>query len=206
MKLATRRAMLAASGVVGGVVAAGTLAAVALLRKPDGPAIHTLVPGADAGAPAVRVGTIAAMARTDPPRVPAAATFQDADAAPRALADYAGRGLVVNLWATWCLPCVAEMPELQDLARAVADDGILVLPLSGDRGGADVVRKFYAAHGITTLPVLLDPRGNAARAWGARGLPTTLVIDRQGRERGRVEGAIDWGSAATIAALRQMVA
>ena len=196
MKLATRRALIAG----GGVVAAGTVAAVALLRKPDGPVIHTLLPGA----PAVQVGTIERLTRTDPPTIPAAAGFQDGDGMPRTLGDYAGRGLVVNLWATWCVPCVVEMPELQALARKVAGDGILVLPLSSDRGGAEVVRRFYAANRIDALPVLLDPRGEAARAWGSRGLPTTLVIDRQGRERGRVEGAIDWASAATIAELKRL--
>lgn len=201
MKLATRRALIAG----GGVVAAGTLAAVALLRKPDGPVIHTLVPGVAPGVPTVKVGTIEKLMRTDPPAIPAAAGFQDGDGAARTLGDYAGRGLVVNLWATWCVPCVAEMPELQELARKVAGQGILVLPLSSDRGGAEVVRRFYAANRIDGLPVLLDPRGDAARAWGARGLPTTLVIDRQGRERGRVEGAIDWASASTIAALTQLV-
>jgi thiol-disulfide isomerase/thioredoxin len=134
-----------------------------------------------------------------------AATFLDGEGTTRRLADYAGRGLVVNLWATWCVPCVVEMPELQELAHKVAGDGILVLPLSSDRGGAEVVRRFYANNGITGLPLLLDPRGEAARAWGSRGLPTTLVIDRQGREVGRVEGAIDWASAATIAELRRVV-
>ena len=201
MKLATRRAMLAG----GAVVAAGTVAAVAVLRKPEGPLIHTLVPGAVAEPPVVNVGAIDKLVRTDPPAIPAAAGFQDGEGTPRTLGDFAGRGLVVNLWATWCVPCVAEMSELQELARKVAGEGILVLPLSSDRGGAEVVRRFYATHGIDGLPVLLDPRGEAARAWGARGLPTTLVIDRQGRERGRVEGAIDWASAATIAVLRQLV-
>ena len=197
MKLATRRALIAG----GGVVAAGTVAAVALLRKPDGPVIHTLLPRT----PAVQVGTIERLTRTDPPTIPAAAGFQDGDGMPRTLGDYAGRGLVVNLWATWCVPCVAEMPELQALARKVAGDGILVLPLSSDRGGAEVVRRFYAANRIDELPVLLDQRGEAARAWGSRGLPTTLLIDRQGRERGRVEGAIDWAGAATIAELKRLV-
>lgn len=196
---ASRRLLLGA----GAVAAVGTVAAVALLRKPEAPRIHTLADGV--APPPVKVGTIAQMVRAEPPRPPAEAIFQDGDGAVRRLADYAGRGLVVNLWATWCVPCVVEMPELQELARKVAGDGILVLPLSSDRGGAEVVRRFYANNGITGLPVLLDPRGEAARAWGSRGLPTTLVIDRQGREVGRVEGAIDWASAATIAELRRVV-
>jgi thiol-disulfide isomerase/thioredoxin len=201
MNVATRRAVLAG----GGLVAAGTVAAVAFLRKPEGPLVHTLVPSAAPGVPPVKVGTIADLKRTEPPAIPAAARFQEADGTERTLGDYSGKGLVVNLWATWCVPCVAEMPELQELAGKVAGEGILVLPLSSDRGGAEVVRRFYAAHGINGLPVLLDPRGEAGRAWGARGLPTTIVIDRQGRERGRVEGAIDWASAATIAELRRLV-
>ena len=201
MNVATRRALLAG----GGLVAAGTVAAVAFLRKPEGPAVHTLAPAAVPGGAPVKVGTIADLKRTEPPAIPAAARFLEADGTERTLGDYAGRGLVVNLWATWCVPCVVEMPELQELAHKVAGDGILVLPLSSDRGGAEVVRRFYAAHRLDGLPVLLDPRGEAGRAWGVRGLPTTIVIDRQGRERGRVEGAIDWASAATIAALRGMV-
>lgn len=201
MNVTTRRALLAG----GGLVAAGTVAAVAFLRKPEAPPVHTLLPSAVPGTPAIKVGTIADLKRTDPPAIPAAATFQEADGTLRSLGDYAGKGLVVNLWATWCVPCVAEMPELQDLARKVAGEGILVLPLSSDRGGAEVVRRFYAANRIEALPVLLDPRGEAGRAWGARGLPTTIVIDRQGRERGRVEGAIDWTSAATVAELRRLV-
>ena len=201
MNVTTRRALLAG----GGLVAAGTVAAVAFLRKPEGPPVHTLLPSAVPGTPPIKVGTIADLKRTDPPAIPAAATFQEADGTARSLGDYVGKGLVVNLWATWCVPCVAEMPELQDLARKVAGEGILVLPLSSDRGGAEVVRRFYAANRIEALPVLLDPRGEAGRAWGARGLPTTIVIDRQGRERGRVEGAIDWASAATVAELRRLV-
>ena len=201
MNVTTRRALLAG----GGLVAAGTVAAVAFLRKPEAPPVHTLLPSAVPGTPAIKVGTIADLKRTDPPAIPAAATFQEADGTLRSLGDYAGKGLVVNLWATWCVPCVAEMPELQDLARKVAGEGILVLPLSSDRGGAEVVRRFYAANRIDGLPVLLDPRGEAGRAWGARGLPTTIVIDRQGRERARVEGAIDWAGAATVAELRRLV-
>jgi thiol-disulfide isomerase/thioredoxin len=199
MKGTNRRALLAA----GGIAAVGTVAAVALLRKPEAPRVHTL---ADAVAPPpVKVGTIAQMIRAEPPRVPAEASFLDEGGAGRRLGDYAGKGLVVNLWATWCVPCVVEMPELQELAHKVAGDGMLVLPLSSDRGGAEVVRRFYTAHRIAGLPVLLDPRGDAARAWGSRGLPTTIVIDRQGREQGRVEGAIDWASEATIAELRRLV-
>ena len=67
--------------------------------------------------------------------------------------------MVINLWATWCVPCVAEMPALAALSKALAPDDIAVLPLSSDRGGASVVQAFYEEHAITGLPVLLDPEG-----------------------------------------------
>ena len=197
MQSTTRRAVLAATGAL----AAATLAAVALLRKPPPPEIHTPVVTGEGE----RLQAFSTLVPTDPPRKPADAGFLDAAGAVHHLDDFAGKGLVVNLWATWCAPCVAEMPALQVLARKVTAQGILVLPLSSDRGGAKVVKAFYDAHGIDALPIWLDPKGEAARTWGARGLPTTLIIDRQGREVGRLEGAVDWAAGATLAGLQPLV-
>ncbi len=141
--------------------------------------------------------------RTDGAAVPEL-RFSTADGTVRSLADYAGQGVVLNLWATWCVPCVAEMPALDALARLMANDGVAVLALSSDRGGAPSVERFYRDKNIQSLPVLLDPRGDAARAVGARGIPTTLLIDRAGKERGRLEGAADWASAEFVEAIRRM--
>ena len=114
--------------------------------------------------------------------------------------------MVVNLWATWCVPCVAEMPSLAALSKTLAPDDIAVLPLSSDRGGARRgARRSIGQHGITGLPVLLDPKGAAARAWRVRGIPTSLVIDKQGRERARLEGSADWSTPAAIARVRTLV-
>jgi len=104
------------------------------------------------------------------------------------------------------VPCVAEMPELDAMARLLASDHVAVLALSSDRGGAAPVERFYREKGIQTLPILLDPRGDAARALGARGIPTTLLIDRAGKERGRFEGAANWASADSVSLIRHMVA
>ncbi len=112
--------------------------------------------------------------------------------------------VVLNLWATWCVPCVREMPALDDLAGLVARDGVVVLPVSSDRGGADTVQRFYADRGIRNLPVLLDPQSRMAHGLGVSGIPTTLLIDRDGRELAWLEGAADWSSADAVTVVRKI--
>jgi thiol-disulfide isomerase/thioredoxin len=126
------------------------------------------------------------------------------DGTTQTIAEYAGRGVVLNLWATWCVPCVAEMPALDSLAGSVAGANVVVLPLSSDRGGAAAVERFYAQRGVRNLPVVLDPQGAAARALGVRGIPTTVLIDARGRERGRLEGGADWASEKSVAMVKAL--
>lgn len=146
----------------------------------------------------------AATLREAPPRPLPPFAFTAADGAPRTAADFAGRGLLINLWATWCPPCVAEMPALDRLQGLVEGEGITVLALSSDRGGAAVVAKFYRERGIGRLGTWLDPQGAAGRALGARGLPTSLVVDRAGLERARLEGPAEWDDPALVAQLRRL--
>jgi len=131
--------------------------------------------------------------------------FLTAAGAERRVADYAGRGLVINLWATWCPPCVAEMPALDRLQAMLAPEGIEVLALSSDRGGAAQVAPFYERLGLRHLAILLDPMGRAGRALGARGLPTTVIVGRDGQELARLEGAAEWDRADMVAALRALI-
>ena len=180
MQLMSRRLVLAA---------AGTLAVTGGGRKPR----------------AQESGDFGRLVPTEPPRPVPAVTFVAADGQQHQLSEFIGRGMVVNLWATWCAPCVAEMPALAALAKALAPDDIAVLPLSSDRGGAAAVQRFFSAHEIAALPVLLDPQGTAASAFGARGIPTTLILDRAGRERGRLEGAQPWADPGAVEAIRRAV-
>ena len=196
MDMFVRRTALRAA-----LAGAATLAAATLPRKLAAQPILTPKPD-----PIVRLRGMEGLTRTDPPAPATEQGFTDADGKPISIADFKGKGLVLNLWATWCVPCVAEMPALDALAELLAKDDIIVMPLSSDRGGAPVVRKFYAAHSIQHLGVWLDARGSAARAWGARGLPTTLIIDRDGRERARLEGGAEWASDEAVAAIRKAIA
>jgi thiol-disulfide isomerase/thioredoxin len=139
--------------------------------------------------------------RTDPPR-PLAAAFVDAEGASRSVADYSGKGLVVNFWATWCGPCVREIPVLDRLREQIAGDGIEVIALSEDRGGSEIVENFYRKNEITGLAVLLDPGRRALREANVANLPTTLLIDRHGNEVIRVVGVAEWDAPETAAFVR----
>ena len=132
-------------------------------------------------------------------------SFTDADGKETGLAAFAGQGLVVNLWATWCPPCVAEMPALDRLLAMVRAERIAVLALSSDRGGRAKVEPFYQRLGLKELAIWLDPLGAAARALGARGLPTTVIIDRVGREVARLEGEAVWDAPELVAAVQRLV-
>jgi thiol-disulfide isomerase/thioredoxin len=147
----------------------------------------------------------AALKPTEPPALVADAALLDAAGIAHTLSSFTGSGLVLNFWATWCQPCVVEMPALEDLARRVGGENIVVLAASSDRGGAATVSRFFAAHRIEGLTVWLDPDGAAGRALGTEGItPTTLIIDRAGRERARLEGPALWDSDAMVTAVRRL--
>ncbi len=137
-----------------------------------------------------------------PPRPVREVPFVEGADTVRTIADYRGRAVVLNFWATWCAPCVREMPSLDRLQATVSGEGIEVLTLSEDRGGAPVIKRFYKKHGIRNLPVLVDKRGEVLRKLRVRGLPTTLLIDAQGNEVGRVVGPAEWDSPEAIALVR----
>ncbi len=132
-------------------------------------------------------------------------SFADADGRTIDSAQPRGHGVVLNLWATWCVPCVAELPALDSLARTLAPSGIQVLTVSLDHGGAAMVKPFYAAHGIRSLPVLLDPHSAILAALGLEGIPTTLVIDKTGKEVARVQGSVNWADPAAAIAITKAI-
>jgi len=120
------------------------------------------------------------------------------------LADFHGTGLVVNIWATWCGPCVAELPSFAAIAPRLAASKILVLPISIDEEGLKAVQPFYASHRIANLPILLDPDGTVADTLGGPGIPITIVINPLGQIVARVDGAANWNTPATLARLHYL--
>lgn len=118
--------------------------------------------------------------------------FQDPDGGEKTLQDFAGRPLLVNLWATWCTPCVAEMPTLDRVAATYGPKGLAVLTLSQDNQGLKVVRPFFEKHALPHLKGWADPDNHFGFDYATGLLPTTVIYDSHGKEMVRVIGAMDW--------------
>ena len=128
--------------------------------------------------------------------LPAPATpFLDEAGQTLTLERFRGKVVVLNLWATWCTPCVAEMPMLDRLQRQLDGLGVVVVALSIDHGGPKMVKDFFQEHGIKNLGVYVDPTMHAQSDFRVIGLPTTILIDREGRDRGRIVGPAEWDDA-----------
>lgn len=121
-------------------------------------------------------------------------SLDDTEGNTLALGERANAPMLVNLWATWCAPCIKEMPLLDDLA-ADYGDRLRVVTISQDLNGAEAVEPFFARNALPNLPRWLDPETEFAFAIGAGGLPVTLLYDAEGREVWRIAGDYDWSSA-----------
>ena len=130
----------------------------------------------------------------DAPRSLPDFAFEDGKGRKRSLADFRGRIVLLNVWATWCVPCREEMPALDRLQQKLGGPGFEVLALSIDAGGVAAVKRFYEEIGIRALAIYVDPTMRATGTLSVVGVPTTLLIDRQGREIGRRAGPEQWDS------------
>jgi thiol-disulfide isomerase/thioredoxin len=144
--------------------------------------------------------------RTDAAKPVPALTFLDFDGLESSLEAFRGKVVVLNLWATWCVPCREEMPALDRLQAHFADQPVVVLALSVDRAGADRVRAFLDEIGVAHLHVYRDPKAAATRALRVPGLPATILIDRAGQEVGRVLGIAAWDGPEAVEVVNRLVA
>ena len=132
--------------------------------------------------------------------------FVDEAGRSHSLAALRGHPLVLNIWATWCVPCRKEMPTLDHLQTILAGTDALVVPLSIDSTGPSVVIAFYREIGIRSLGIYVDSSGATASTVATVGVPTTLLVDRNGREIGRKLGAAVWDSADMVSLIRSHLA
>jgi thiol-disulfide isomerase/thioredoxin len=131
-------------------------------------------------------------------------SFDGLDGKPLTLTEFKGKLVVFNLWATWCQPCVKEMPSLEKL-QARLGPALVVLAVSEDHGGADVVTPFIAKLDLDKIRIGLDPKSTAIHMLSARGLPTSLVVDPGGNVAGKVEGAAEWDSDRMVEILTKLL-
>jgi thiol-disulfide isomerase/thioredoxin len=131
---------------------------------------------------------------TKPPQKLPAAIFMDPSGAPVSLSKFTGKVVVVNFWATWCAPCLKEMPSLNRLQEKYSGKGIEVVAISTDRNGAQVPKNFLARQELKHLKAYHDTKNEMISALRIRGLPTTVILDQAGNEVGRLEGPAEWDS------------
>ncbi|MBI1964612.1 MAG: TlpA family protein disulfide reductase [Betaproteobacteria bacterium] len=129
--------------------------------------------------------------------------FEDGAGRKLTLADFRGKVVLLNVWATWCPPCRREMPALDRLQQQLGGPGFEVVALSIDSDGLPAVREFYLETGVSNLGIYVDKPMKATSTLGATGLPTTLLINAQGREIGRKLGPAEWDSPEVVATIRQ---
>jgi thiol-disulfide isomerase/thioredoxin len=120
--------------------------------------------------------------------------FTDAEGGEHSLADWQGKHVVVNFWATWCAPCRKEMPGLDRLQAEFGGDDFEVVTIATGRNSLTGIRKFFEETGVTNLPILLDPKSDLARDMAVLGLPITVLLDPEGREIARLRGDAEWDS------------
>ena len=124
----------------------------------------------------------------------------------KTLDEYRGQVVLLNIWATWCLPCRVEMPSIEQLHRAYAAEGLNVVAVSVDGPGKEqAIREFARTYGLT-FEILHDPSGQIERQYRSLGLPETYVIGRDGVIRKKVLGAATWSSDANRALIAQLLA
>ena len=145
------------------------------------------------------------LVRSNKPKTLPEITFSDGDGGKRSLAEWKGKVVLVNLWATWCAPCRVEMPSLDRLQAKLGGDDFAVIPISLDFSGPKKPRKFLEDENLNNLPLYVDSSKTLMQSLNAPGLPLSVLIDREGREIARLAGAAEWDSPEAEELIRQAI-
>ena len=158
-----------------------------------------------AGLEAMREGTMKKLVFASEPAGVPETTFTDPDGGTFSLADYRGKYLLVNFWATWCAPCRAEMPALDALQAEFGGDDFEVLTIATGRNTLSGITRFFEDTNVVNLPILLDPKQTLARDMAVLGLPVSVLVDPEGREIARMRGDAEWYSDSARAIISTMI-
>ena len=163
------------------LVLGGAMAAIALPAAAEAEISKSLIKG-----------SMSRFKLTRPPRQVPDLEFLDINEQPLRLGDFSGQARLINIWATWCQPCVKEMPSLDRLQANMPRDRFMVLPISVDGPSKAKVVPFYKERSLFDLHVYYDKDKTAMSLLGVTLLPTSILVDPNGRELGRLEGDADW--------------
>ncbi len=147
-------------------------------------------------------GDLAAFVEKSPPEALPDVIFADGEGKRKSLADFRGKTILLNLWATWCAPCKAEMPSLDRLQRQLGSDKFEVVALALDRRGRAAAKDFLETIKVAHLKLYVDRTAKMGTALKVVGMPTTILIDPEGLEVGRLVGPAEWDSPAAIARIK----
>jgi thiol-disulfide isomerase/thioredoxin len=142
----------------------------------------------------------------DAPRPASDLPFLRTDGSEGSLADYRGRMVVLNFWATWCGPCREEMPSLQNLQDMKGGEDFTVVTLATGFNQPQAIRRFFEETGVTDLQQYRDINQQIAREMGVFGLPITVILDPEGREIARLRGDAHWDSPEAVAIIEALLA
>lgn len=154
---------------------------------------------------ALREGDMRKLVFHSEPKDLPASEFSDLEGGTHSLADYHGKWVVLNFWATWCAPCRKEMPMLSALQEDIGGEDFTVLTLATGRNPPQAITRFFEEAEVTNLPTFIDPSHSLARPMGIMGLPVTVIIDPDGREVARLIGEATWNGESAKAILSTLM-
>ena len=175
--------------------------------KGNGPQVNALVtvPVMQAGVSPFSKGAMATFVVRQEPQDLADVKFKDGTGKERSFKDWRGKVILLNLWATWCAPCRHEMPALDRLQGSMGGDDFEVVAVSIDRKGLKAAQGFLTEIKTKNLKTYIDQTGKIAREVSAFGMPTSILINRDGKEIGRLIGPAEWDSNETIALIKAAI-
>ncbi len=155
---------------------------------------------------ALRDGSMKKLIFAPTPKPAPDTPFLDADGGEHTLAEYRGKYVLVNFWATWCPPCRAEMPSLDRLQADLGTDRFTIVTIATGRNSLAGIHKFFEDAKVTNMPVLLDPKQKLARQMGVLGLPISVLLNPEGQEIARLRGDAKWDSPSAKAIFTALLA
>ncbi len=154
---------------------------------------------------ALREGTMKKLVFSSEPKDVSQVVFHDPDGGEHTLADWQGKHIMVNFWATWCAPCRKEMPALDALQAEFGGDTFEVVTIAAGRNAIPAIDRFFDEVNVTNLPILLDPKNKLSSQMAVFGMPTTMILNPEGKEIARMRGDADWYSNSARAIIVAMI-